>query len=497
MTKSEKRYFKLFAQQQDNGGEFNYLKLFNVIDEQETYNKDEIIASLQEATNIKHFPSNKNYLYHLIIKSLKNYYLSSSKEAEVDELIHCAKILYKKGLYDQSDKILSKSLAMSENHELWASILKITEIQLELSIHVSTSHEEMKKSLNQSLNKAKEALLKLSNLNEYHQLYVSFIELIRKEGELLEIGLDNPTLKKIVSSPFIKKESLALSSKAKKLFYFINGAYHHITADLSMAYEYELKGIHHIETKFDLFQSDYAMLSAQLANLCETCLRMKEYGLFNTYLQKLKAVPVKHQMEESRVFYRYYDLLLRYLVQTGEFKKASDLADVIENGLKQYENNIHKSRELSIKYQLAYAYFGVKNYKKSITWINKLLVDKSDFRSDFISFSHILSCICVFEQGDYLSTESVYRAALYFSNKNKTKSKLETTFLTYFRKIYKMDDPGKRKALFITFKKEMDQLLKSPIEKSLLEYFDLQSWIESKISNKIFYEVVKGKLKKQ
>ena len=147
---------------------------------------------------------------------------------------------------------------------------------------------------------------------------------------------------------------------------------------------------------------------------------------------------------------------------------------------------------------MAYAYFGIKDFKKAMTWINKLLVDKSDFRSDFISFSHILSCIIVFEQGDYLSTESVYRAAVYFSNKNKNKnkSKLETTFLTYFRKIYKMDDSGKRKALFVAFKKEMDQLLKNPIEKSLLEYFDIQSWIESKINSKPFHEIIKGKLKK-
>ncbi len=495
MTKSEKRYFKLFAQQQNPEGEFNYLKLFNAIDEQDTYDKDVLAASLHEVTNIKHLASDKNYLYHLIIKSLKNYYLSSSKEAEVDDLINCARVLYKKGLYEQSNKILSKSLALSEKYELYSSILKIAKLQIDLVVHMSSTSEELQSGFAKAKARAKDALSKLNNLNEYHELYTSFLELIRVEGEVLEKDSDNPALNSIVFSSYIKDEEKALSAEAKRLFYFINGAYHHITGDLPTAYQYELKGMEQIETRFDLFQQDYAMYSAQLANLCETCLWRKEYPLFTTYLQKLKDVPARYPMEESRVFYRYYDLLVRSLVQRGEYKQVIDLVGIIDNGFRQYEYNIHKSREISIKYYLAYACFGGGDLKKAMNWINKLLIDKTDFRSDFISFARILSCIIYFEQGDYLSTESVFRATHYFSKKNKRKSKTESLFLNFFRKVYKLDDPVKRRPVFIQYKKEMELLIENPVEKSLLEYFDLLSWIESKISGKSFAEIVRDKVK--
>ena len=66
LTKSEKRFFKLSSALQS--GEKNYLKIFDVIDRQTEYDEQKVKDYFNSETFIKHFPSEKNHLYKLILK---------------------------------------------------------------------------------------------------------------------------------------------------------------------------------------------------------------------------------------------------------------------------------------------------------------------------------------------------------------------------------------------------------------------------------------------
>ncbi len=495
LSKSEKRYFKIIAKQQNPDGKYNYLKLFNAIEKQEEYDEAKIIAQYKNKTFVKYLSSEKNYLYNLILKSLNKYYTSSSVEMELDELFNCAKILYKKGLYSQCEKTLNRCLEIARKHELFASVLKIAELQLELIVHIATSSEKMKKGFEQVCANTNEALGKLNNLNEYYQLYTSFMEQIRKKGELLHKASDLSPLNKIIQNPLLKQEEKALSTKAKKVFYFINGTCHHAMGDMKSAYTYEVKGMKQVEAQSNFLQNDSAFYSAKLSNLCETCLRTKEYHLFKMYYDKLKNVPARFPMEMSRQFYRTNDLQARYYCHSGEFEKAIAMVDEIEDGFKEYHTNIHKSRQISIQFYMAYAYLGNNDFKTALKWINKLLNEKTDLRTDILSFARILNCIAHYELDDYLSMESAYRSTVYFFSKKKDKSRLEDIFLNQFKKIHKETDFKKRVRLFEGFKNEIKMNRDEGFEETFSEYFDLPAWLESKIQNKTFAEIINAKNK--
>ncbi len=99
LTKSEKRFFKLSSSLQS--GEKNYLKIFDVIDKQNEYNENAIKDQFAGETFIKHFPSEKNHLYKLILKSLRSYHSDNSISSVLKQEIKNIEILYNKALFKE------------------------------------------------------------------------------------------------------------------------------------------------------------------------------------------------------------------------------------------------------------------------------------------------------------------------------------------------------------------------------------------------------------
>jgi hypothetical protein len=495
LTKSEKRYFKVIASKKQSSFKNNYLKLFEAIEKQKTYDEEKIIRQFTDNTFIKHLPSEKNYLYSLILKSLHIYHSSSSTETTLNELLHFSEILYSKGLYQQSRKIVTKAREISHANEMHSQMIKISRQRIELANQLSINSKELQTEHTSAISDSKLAIEQIVNLNSYYELHGQFFFLIRKEGELIRKPSELKKFDQIMLNPLMDNEKNALSHESKGVFYFIRSVYHYMKGDLQKAYHYNKKELEHIEShsKKNLKQSDY---TAKLNNICEVCLRMKKDQEFWYYLNKLKKTPAISILEKSRQFYRYHDLILRMYMQTGEFEKAILLVNVIETGLETYKNHIHQSRIISIYYHIAYTYFGVGEYKKSLIWINRILNDrKPDLRRDLLCFARLLNFIIHFELNNIFLLEHIIKSTHHYLHTKEKLYDLETIVLKFLKKLSKVSMEEQVIGLLKELKNELVKLLKDPFEKRAFEYFDLISWVESKIEGRNFAEIVKSNVK--
>ena len=123
LTKSEKRYFKLSSTLQS--GEKNYIKLFEAIENQFIYDEEAIKFLFKKETFIKHLPSEKNHLYNLILKSLRNFYTDNSADAILQELLRNIELLYNKALYKECIKNINKAKSIAYNYEKYYFLLDI------------------------------------------------------------------------------------------------------------------------------------------------------------------------------------------------------------------------------------------------------------------------------------------------------------------------------------------------------------------------------------
>ena len=124
LSKSEKRFFKLSSSLQ--AGEKNYIKIFDFIDAQKEYDEEALKDEFKNEVFVKHLSSEKNYLYKLILKSLRNFYSEDSPGSILKLEIKNIEILFSKALYKECEKYIQrvKELAKStEDFYYWNEII--------------------------------------------------------------------------------------------------------------------------------------------------------------------------------------------------------------------------------------------------------------------------------------------------------------------------------------------------------------------------------------
>lgn len=497
LTKSEKRYFKIIASKKNEDGKGNnYLQLFNAIDKQEEYDEEKIIRQFAKTTFIKHLPSEKNYLYFNILKALVLFHEGNLGFIELDEIRNCATILYNKGLYDQCNKMLTKARKFAISYELYPELVSVTKLQSELLPMIAPSAEDLESGFASILNDEKLAFEKLENINQYHQLYAKFLCLIRTNGELIRNDLERQLFREIMDNELIKNESKAICYKSKEMYFFITATYFFINGDLQNAYTQGLRSLEFLTPNLGRLTS-IAIYSARLSNFCEVCLRMKKYEECAAYLEKLKNIETTSILEKSKNFYRYHDLSLRLNISKGDFEKAIALVPAIDEGSQLYAQNIHTGRLINMQYYIAYAYFGMNEFRTSLRWIHKIISSKTDLRSDLLGFARLINLILHIELNNQLQLEYVLKSTYSYFSKRERLYKLEDLLLKFLKKHLKpMNAKGQRIA-FTALRVELLELLKEPAEQHSLEYFDFISWLESKIEKKQFMEVFRENHKRE
>ena len=147
-----------------------------------------------------------------------------------------------------------------------------------------------------------------------------------------------------------------------------------------------------------------------------------------------------------------------------------------------------------INYEFCNVYFGAGEYSKANTYLNKILNEHVDVRNDLQCFSRILSMIIHFELGHADLLEYVVQSTHRFLLKRKRLYKFESIVLHFIRK--ELPVINTQKQLINAFKKLKTEIIaatKNPFEKTVFDYFDFISWLESKIENRSFAEVVREK----
>ena len=118
LVKAEKRNFKLYIKRSSANKDLKIIELFDAIDKLKEY--DEAVL-LQKLTSIKkpQLANTKAHLYKQLLASLRLLKSAESIDLQLHEQLDYARILYNKGLYMQSLKILerAKELAIAYNQD--------------------------------------------------------------------------------------------------------------------------------------------------------------------------------------------------------------------------------------------------------------------------------------------------------------------------------------------------------------------------------------------
>ncbi|MBK8983886.1 MAG: hypothetical protein IPM38_16600 [Ignavibacteria bacterium] len=490
LEQSEKRYFKIFASMHVKDAESNnYFKLFDAIDRQEIYDESEIKKIFAKEKFVSQIHVAKNYLYNNILKSLRLYHSDKNKVNELMDILRDVQILYDKSLYKQCRKLLEKAKKIAYTYEKHAQILAVIDWEKTLARTNSYSNTDESELISyyQEHNLATE---KLNNLNEYWNLATKAFLFRKKQGDIR----DKDELKKfneIFNNDLLKSDKYATSFLSKTFYYNLKGLYYLTNKDFNNLLVFCEKIVALLEQNPILLKEDNYISS--LYNLLLVQIELKKFNEALKTITKIRSIKTGSSTLQARIFVTSYDTEINLYMKSGDFRKGENLVYEIDEGLKKLKHKINKESKILFDYNIAYIYFGLKKYEEALKRINEIINDKDlNIREDIQCFARIMNLLVHFELGNYELIDYIMKSTKrYLSSKNKF-NKFESITLTQIRKLIN-DKTTDKKYVYIEWKKELDKISENILEINAFEYFDLISWIDSKLTGKDFIEILKKK----
>jgi len=490
---SEKRYFKVFATMHIKGGESNkYVMLFDAIEYQDSYDENEIRKKFKKEKFLNQLHVAKNYLYNIILKSLRLYHSDKSKLSELIDILRDVQILYDKSLFKQCRKLLDKAKKIAYTYEKHAQILAVLDWEKTLARTSSYANID-EKGLMEFYKEHSETTAKLDNINEYWKLTMQSFLLRKKQGEIRNKN-DLAKFNQIIRHPLLQSEGNAKSFLSKTFFYNIRGLYYHTNKDYRNL-------LTHCEKLVNLLESNPLLMKEEnyissLYNLLIVQIELKKYDDALSTIKKLRNLETSSPVTQVRIFVTSYDTELNLYLQTGEFEKGIPLVKEIEAGLNKFKDRVNKESKVLFGFNIAYLYFGTEDYENSLKWINEIINDKDiKIREDIQCFARILNILIHYELNNYDLIEYIVKSTKrYLSSKNSL-NKFELITLNHIRKLINAKSANDKMFIFNEWKKELNSISGDILEIKASEYLDVMSWIKSKMSSESFASIIKGKKK--
>jgi len=492
LSQTEKRYIKVFLQKQVLGDRDNYLALFDAINKQEVYDENKL-------KNFSHLAVMKVRLEEYILCSLQEYHAEKSIRAKLSKEIHSVEILFQKGLFDLALRQIKKSKKTAEHYEEFVALFELLKWEIKIinaQGFVTVTDEELQKLYKE----AEHSLAKELNALAYCRFSFTIYLQMRKYG----FFRDKEELKKfgqIMEDPLLKSEDKALSVEAKYYYYSSHIGFANLEGDYRKGEINTLKILKVLEGYPQLVEKEPRHWISMQQNACVWQFYFKEYGETRHLLEKLKQFLIEHRTSLSkslfsRTFYYINTSLLCVYIRTGEYEKGlSEVAKFEKEFIEFKLTPLSVEEKWKFYEATATVYFGAQKYSEAVKYLNKIINDKdTDVRRDMQATARIFSLIAHYELGNQELLRYMVKWTYHFLSKRQIVFKFESIILDFIgKKSRQMDTRKKTIEAFKELKEELVKLLPDPYERRPLDEFEFIEWLESKIENKPFAEIIKKK----
>lgn len=495
LSKSEKRQFKIFASRLETSSNTKFIELFNILDKSEVYDEKMILKNgLIKKVQLSNL---KSYLYKQILVSIRLNIPSQNIRYQLREQIDFAVILYNKGLYKQSLKILDKTKALAiENDEKYMAFEIVEFEKLIESQYITRSIQGRADELvvqAKELNYRNTISSKLSNLSL--QLYGIMLKTgyVKSDAEYKYI---DDYFKKHIS----KLDESKFGFREKYWFYNANLWRSFLVQDFLASYKYAFKWVTLFYDNPNMIYLNPVFFLKGNNYLLESLYMLKYKSKFKKYLVLLEETikdprfPINDNIACLSFLYLYNNKL-NYHILEGSFVESEYLIPEILNKLKIHNDHLDEHHEMLFYYKIASIYFGNEKYAECINYLEKIINNKNlSMREDLMCFSRLLCLIAHYELGKDFYIENQIKNTYKFLIKMNDLHEVQKEIIRFMKNLNSIY-PSDIKKEFIKMKERFVELDKNTYEKRAFLYLDIISWLESKIENRKISEIIKEKAK--
>ena len=493
LTKSEKRQFKLYVGRLGVNTDSKFLNLFNILDKASLYDEVSIlktnVVKKQQLANVK------AHLYKQILISLKLNPSHQNIRSQIREQLDFASILYHKGLYKQSLKILDKSkdiAIQNEEKNLAYEIVELEKIIESQYITRSISGRADELTIQaKELSEANVITSKLSNLSL--QLYGIFLKTGYAKNEK-----EGKEITEYFNRRLPKYDIKKLGFREKLWLYKAYLWYSFLMQDFKNCYKYASKWVGLFYDSPNMINLNPVFFLKGNNYLLESLFFIKNLEKFEKALLKLESMvadasfPKDENVEALAFLYINLNRVNLYYID-GSFHKGLVEIPKVEEGLKTFKNRIDEHHTMTFYYKFASMHFGAGNNKECIYYLGKIISNRSlTMREDLLCFSRVLNLVAHYEAGLDYHLEALLRSTFKFLIKMNDLHEVQNEMIKFIKGLQDIYPHDLKKA-FIKLHGKLKGYENHPYERRAFLYLDVISWLESKIENKPVAEIIKNK----
>lgn len=489
LSGAEKRYFKLFINSKDAAGN-KYARLFDAIDSQAEFDDDALRQTIygDEPVESRKYSELKAYLYDLVLKSLQAYDEKSSVDYKLKNMLLGVRTLFKRSHFEDCKELLGKAKKVALEYEDFNTLVELLDWEKKIA-HSQTAIDFLDKELENIAREEASYLSAIRTFADYQNIFFSIYVSLRKGVSRDEKQLRE--LKALMDNPLMADPDNARFFKARVLYYRIYSLYYFSVADLDMFYETSKLLIGLIESKPLLLKEDVSEYISALNNHIISCGSLEYLDEVRETLNKLIEVKPITKDDEAKIHRQYFSNKFRLCITTGEFEEGRKelnrhLKSIEYFGKEQFQRSDYYFQYFCI-------YFGCGDFAQALNSLNEWLsMPGNADRMDLQSFARILNLIIHYELGNTVLIESLIRSAYRYFRKGDMFFELEKAFINFFREEVKLMSKSEKKKAFIALKSYFGSFSHLPAYKKY-NLFDINAWIESKITGKSFAQVIREK----
>ncbi|MBN8685794.1 MAG: hypothetical protein J0M10_02205 [Chitinophagales bacterium] len=493
LEKSEKRNFKLYVKRNTDSEELKIIQLFDALDKMSDYDESQI---LKRAKSIKkqQLSNIKANLYKQILSSLRLIKEEDNIDIRLHEQMDHARILFNKGLYLQSLKLLERLKETARAYQQLTFLQQALFFEKKIeTLYITRSMQDRADRLTDESEAVNAQLTLVNNLSNLAlQLYSWYIKHGHARNEK-----DLKSAKSFFDKHLPPGTSQASGFYEQLYLYQAYVWYAFIRQDFEEYYTYSKRWV-------SLFADFPGLLKVETANYIKGMhnLMSAEFALLNeeqlaTSIKQFEAFVKQKYLEENEnnriLAYQYlYTARLNLYFLRGTFTKGLRLVPFLEDMLKEYGLYLDTHRVLVFYYKIASLYFGSGNNEKAIDYLNRIINQKGDLRTDLQGYARLLHLIAHYELGNFELLEYLIKSVYRYMAKMGNLSKVEEEIFDFLRRSFHVG----AHALKPEFEKLLGKLRKyegNPLEARTFAYLDVISWLESKISGVHVQDVIREK----
>ncbi|HET6990959.1 MAG TPA: hypothetical protein VFJ43_06525 [Bacteroidia bacterium] len=496
MSKSEKRYFKLMASRHETG-EGKFIRLFDRLERMKKYDDKKIVEDDSDLSR-RQIANQKSFLYDYLLKCLRSCNSPGATDIILADLIGYARILYDKCLYRDCIRMIDRAKKLAIKNERTVQLLELLDLEkLVIKQTVNVNHA---KRVEETVLRTQKVLQEIETVNKFEnlsiRLNVFYVQtgFIRDKNDLLKV-------EHFFHKALPSYDERKLNFHEKLYLYYALTGYYFFIQDFRNGYRYAKEWVGLFDDRPEMVRNHTELYIRALNSLLVVLNKFSAIGEFETVHRRLVALKRREDREMTEninlnLFKAIYVHEINRHFIRGEFRSGTRVVSKLQHELNQLLPLLDHNSVLLIDYKIACLYFGADQYKNALYWLNRIIREKDiSVREDLHAFARILALICHNELGNDLLAESHIKSLYRFLLKKGNLTAYHKLILSFIRKLHRNLSPKELNRLFLELKEKMQPLTKQRFEKRAFYYFDIISWLESKIEKRSIEEVIKTKFR--